>query len=321
MRTMTTMVLTLAVGVAGAQQPGELKPDKVAAPKKSALEDALDLALKNNPDLRVAASKLALAEAELSRTRLQITQKVAAAYADVEVARATSKEMERQLARLRQVENSVSQAEIRNAEGQLSASKAKLAAAERELTHLQGKGGRDEKTSRARMAEFYNRTGHPETAKLFDYDGQGKLDIFTYNSANSATFVLFTTLKTDGSDKLRKALEKPVTLSGEKMCLSDYLALVKKTGGFGIQVDAKDPAWKETVDFDFKDVTVGGMLQFLEDSLPNHRIVVRHYGLLIATREKVPERAVTLTAFLHAEPAKPAAEKKPAVVPGTNLRR
>ena len=79
--------------------------------------------------------------------------------------------------------------------------------------------------------------------------------------------ILYPTAKTTGSDKLRGALQKTVTISGQKMTLSDYLALVKKTGGFGIQADLKDPAWKETVDFDFKDVTVGGMLQVLEDNV------------------------------------------------------
>ena len=333
MRTMTTMALMLAVGVAGAQQatppPGRAESKtvktEVPAPKKSALEEALDLALKHNPDLRVAASKLALAEAELSKARLQVTQKVAAAYADVEVARATLKEIERQAARFGELrrKGAISAEEGSKIELQLVEAKAKLAAAERELTHLQGKGSRTEQYG-ATLGMIHLRT--VADGKMFDFDVQGKPDIFIAGSDNIRVWTYpnlleGTTPKTDGSDKLRQALQKPVTLSGQKMPLSEYLDLVKKTGGFGIQADLKDVAWKETVDFDFKDVTVGGMLQFLEDSLPNHRIVVRHYGLLIATREKVPEGALTLTAFLNAEPAKPAAEKKPAVLPGTNLKR
>src|SRR5437588_11514314 len=40
------------------------------------LEEALASALKNNPDIRVAESKVQEAEAELNRSRLQVTQKV-----------------------------------------------------------------------------------------------------------------------------------------------------------------------------------------------------------------------------------------------------
>jgi hypothetical protein len=321
---MTMLALMLAVGVAGAQQADpKPKPSTkyggaggaTPAPKKSALEEALDLALNNNPDLRVAASKLALAEAELSKARLQVTQKVAAAYADVEVARATVKEVERQVARFRTLHQrgGIEGEAVSKAELQLVEAKAKLAAAERELAHLQGKGGSDLKASRAALADYYDRTGHNATANFYRGAGQEFRSMFPGGGMGSViAFVDSGTVKPDGSDKLRGALQKPVTISGQKMTLSDYLALVKKTGGFGIQADLKDPAWKEAVDFDFKDVTVGGMLQFLEDSLPNHRIVVRHYGLLIATREKVPERALTLTAFLHAEGEKEKPKATPA---------
>src|SRR5215469_3745646 len=57
------------------------KAAKQKAPqKKSALEEMLAEALKNNPDIRVAAAKLAEADAELNRTRLQVTQKVASLH-------------------------------------------------------------------------------------------------------------------------------------------------------------------------------------------------------------------------------------------------
>src|SRR5690348_16019153 len=47
-----------------------------AQPKKSKLEEMLAEALKNNPDIRVAVAKVAEADAELNRTRLQVMQKV-----------------------------------------------------------------------------------------------------------------------------------------------------------------------------------------------------------------------------------------------------
>ncbi len=40
-------------------------------------------ALRNNPDIRVAAAKLAEAEVELNRTRLQVMQKIVALHAAI----------------------------------------------------------------------------------------------------------------------------------------------------------------------------------------------------------------------------------------------
>ena len=337
-RTLSGIALLMAVSVAGAQQPGGggpgpgqqkgpggktgFDPNFVrppAAPKKSALEEALEQALKNNPDLRVAASKLALAEAELSRTRLQITQKVAAAYAETLSERAVVAEMERQVkvAQSLHAKGGIPREELSKAELQFTERKAKFAAAQRELDNLQGKGSRDEKQRRAAIAEFYRRTGHLEAAAFYDklqgervragtelsiatgasfldYDGDGRLDLFI--------------VKTDATDKLRQTLQKKATLTVREMSLAALLAQVRKTaGGINIQANTKGEAWKETINFDFEDVTIGGMLQFLEDNLTGHKIIVREYGLLIVPKAKVPPGAVTLTAFLATSDEKPKA--------------
>src|SRR5437868_10610793 len=70
-----------------AQQPGSTKePPKATqtapadAGKVPRLEELLSRALKENPDIRVAETKLREAEAELNRTRLQVTQKVVAVH-------------------------------------------------------------------------------------------------------------------------------------------------------------------------------------------------------------------------------------------------
>ena len=296
-RTLSGLGLLLAVSLAGAQQPALIPPAQTSAPKKSALEEALDLALKNNPDLRVAASKLALAEAELSRTRLQVTQKVAAAYADVLAERAVLDEMERQLSATRKVVQSgaAPTAVLTKAEMGLSERKTKLAASERELTFLQGKGGKDEK-----------RTLGFSGATFADFDGDGYLDLFITNTRLVSNFTEKVG-KTDATEKLRQSLQKKATLSGQKVTLTEYLAMVRKTaGGINVHAKTKGEAWNETIDFDFEDVTIGGMLQFLEDSLVGHQIIVREYGLLIVAKDKVPAGASTLASFLRAETPKAA---------------
>ena len=308
-RTLSGLGLLLAVSLAGAQQPALIPPAQTSAPKKSALEEALDLALKNNPDLRVAASKRVLAEAELSRTRLQITQKVAAAYADVLTERAVVAEMERQLAATRTLikKGVASLEDLSKAEFQSNERKAKLATAERELEHLQGKGGRDDKQANLSLAEFYDRTGHPKSATFYRSLGQ---DGRVFAGRGVQGFDLFS-VKTETTDKLRQTLQKKTTLSGKEMSLTEYLTLVRKTaGGMNVHANTQGEAWKETIDFDFDGVTIGGMLQFLEDNLTGHQILVREYGLLIVPKDKVPPGALTLSAFLEAggEKEKPKAK-------------
>src|SRR6516164_866853 len=79
------------------QTPAGDKPKPVSPPAKEApaqpkaekpvvptLEEMLTRALKDNPDVRVAEAKVREAEAELNRTRLQVTQKVIAVHKALE---------------------------------------------------------------------------------------------------------------------------------------------------------------------------------------------------------------------------------------------
>src|SRR5579883_1482356 len=56
-------------------KPAPAKPEKSAVPS---LQELLTQALRENPDIRVAEAKLREAEADLNRTRLQVTRKVVA---------------------------------------------------------------------------------------------------------------------------------------------------------------------------------------------------------------------------------------------------
>src|SRR5437016_6331892 len=68
---------------AGTKPPAQTNPGDTATadpkpsqPKTQSLEEVLARALKDNPDIRVAVTKVREAEAELHRTRLQVVQKV-----------------------------------------------------------------------------------------------------------------------------------------------------------------------------------------------------------------------------------------------------
>src|SRR3989442_3304097 len=110
-----TAVKTFAVGAAAAafaawlvyggpalgQKPlgnvggeGGKQPPPLADKKDLSLEEMLAQALKANPDIRVAESKLREAEAKLNRTRLQVMQKVIAFQHTLEAQRSVVKEAE-----------------------------------------------------------------------------------------------------------------------------------------------------------------------------------------------------------------------------------
>src|SRR5262249_13861365 len=112
-RTMKTkligaVALLLACGFAGGQESAS--KTKTApkmggggsgtSSKKSELELALEEALKNTPDLRVAVAKAAEAEAQLVRARAQVVQKVVAAWQAVDAAKANKAMCDRRLEQL-----------------------------------------------------------------------------------------------------------------------------------------------------------------------------------------------------------------------------
>src|SRR5947209_325407 len=111
MRTAAVNATALALLLAGAglawgqtatlSEPAKAPGEEKAAPAKSKLEEMLAQALKDNPDIRVAAAKLGEAEAELNRVRLQVMQKVVTLYHGIEMARNDVQTAERTLTRLR----------------------------------------------------------------------------------------------------------------------------------------------------------------------------------------------------------------------------
>jgi hypothetical protein len=111
------------------------------APAKSKLEEMLQKALQDNPDLRLAAAKVAEAEAELNRARLLVVQKVGAAYQAIEAQKAAVEGAAAELNELKNIAKSgaASSADMRAAEQKLIDAKAKLATLEAEMPYLLGK--------------------------------------------------------------------------------------------------------------------------------------------------------------------------------------
>src|SRR5262249_48929868 len=125
----------------GAERGGRMgQPAKPVQAAEPTLEEMLNKALKDNPDIRVAEAKMREADAELNRTRLQVTQKVLIFHHSRESQKAIVKVAEDNLTRVRKLNASaaVSAEDVKEAEQRLSASKAKLAEIEAEMPCLLG---------------------------------------------------------------------------------------------------------------------------------------------------------------------------------------
>src|SRR5262245_29133098 len=127
-RTSALGLLLLAVAVVAAQKPGPTdEPGTEKKKETTKLEQALILALKNNADIRVGDAKCHEAEAELSRTRLAVTQKVVTLLTQIEAQERVVDEAKARVERLRAAKQAVGVEELQAGELALQKAKADLA--------------------------------------------------------------------------------------------------------------------------------------------------------------------------------------------------
>jgi hypothetical protein len=210
----------------------------------------------------------------------------------VEQARASAAQAEANMARIRALRKSgaVSAAEAAVAENDLARARMSLAAAQAELDYLVGKSPRP--TAAARLNyDLALMQYHAALALRKDEIDQKVLEAWlSYSGVARAP------MKAPMAEKLRKALDRPVTLKLENVPAREVVKLFQKDNpGIHIQLSGAPEAVPVTANL--TDVPFGAALQLLEDSLPGHRIVVRDYGLLIAVKDRVPAGAVTLEDF------------------------
>ncbi len=270
-------------------------PRAKAPAAKSKLEEMLAQALKDNPDIRVATAKLGEAEAQLNRVRLQVMQKVVTLYHTIEMARTDVATAERALARMKQLSKTraVSHDEVDAAEAALAAAKAKLAAVEAEVPYVTGKQPQTADAAALRGMLYLSRVqaansllGYSMTLRLSDLATGGVA------GAGPAPRAVQGPL----AERLRKALDEPVSLSVTEAGVSDVLRLLREKEP-ALNVKFVPGLAPPKLTFELKDLSLGAALEYLEDSLPHYTIVVREYGLLLTPTERVPPGAVPLHDF------------------------
>jgi hypothetical protein len=264
------------------------KPAKTL--EQMSLDELLALAMKYNPDLRVAEAKLREAEAELERVRLQISQKLVALRGKIEAARKIAAEAQARYHRAEELfkKGALAREELDGAELTLARYKAELADLEAELPYIVGKPPKDlDKKG----------TNSGDTRAAVDA-GLEWLATRQYGARDPQRPV------GPEADKLRKALDKPVVLEIERsLHLSAVLdALAAKTGVSFVGGDAAE--MPSSGKFSLKDVPLGAALQALEDQLPGLRFTVRDYGILVTYKTDLPPGAVSVRDFWKGDAAK-----------------
>jgi hypothetical protein len=301
-RLLALMLLLCGTGIGLAQQgvPKKVRVEEEeekaapraqpkSPPEKSRLEEMLTEALKNNGDIRVAVAKLAEAEAELNRTRVQVTQQVVTLYHAIDTQKKVVQHSERNAMRLHQTGVAVPVRERDEASQTLALAKAKLAELEAQMPGLLGKMSRNAESGALSLP----------TRMAFSNDGKS----------------LFLEIDTDKpiiphramgpvAEKIRKAFDRPISVSFENRRVTEIVDVLSKDTGLVIKLtEASGVRVPEKLTVRFENLPFGAVLQLLEDSLPYYTIVVRDYGLLITHCQSVPPGALSVQEFLRQKPA------------------
>jgi hypothetical protein len=298
----------------GAPGPEAKKPDK---PNEMSLEEMLNKAFKDNPDIRVAEAKVREAEAELNRARLQVTQKVIALHRALEAQRSLTELAQKNLDQVRRERkaNDTDQNFGAMAQNRLAKAKEKLAEIEAELPYLIGNPPVADRKLDFSLSNLHELTPQLQfrpirreliELKPFDITLDRRLPINWPFPAGPAT----------GSkvDQLRKDLDKNMKVQFEDALFSEVIERIELTSGIAFRIlDTKERDISfQKVTLKLKDsVTIGAALQALEDSFPGLRFIVRDYGVLVTWADKVPPGAMTVGTLwksAQAQDSKPKAE-------------
>jgi hypothetical protein len=284
------------------QDPKRLIDPGTGRPAKTKLEEMLEQALQNNPDIAVAEAKLREAEAKLSRTRLEVTQRVAILYAAIESARVAVGNAEAELDRatILREKGTISLADFGQVRQQAALAKANLAKLQAEAAYLLGKPP-GEKTANTDKAVERGLRYLSMMKRARDEDSAAIRDLLALSRARIE--------KAAGpmSDRIRKALDKPMKLNYRAKTsgaiLHDLFAKVDVPLLIAVKLDATGQVVLESNE----DLPLGAALQMFQDLSPDRgiRFVVRDYGVLVTDVKQLPDGAVLLHDFWKSKPLDP----------------
>ncbi len=272
---------------------------------KSTLEEAIEEALKNNLDIRVAESKLREAQEVLTQTKLLVANKVAQNYANRRATEETMNELNRQRTRDKALwaqggDRNIPLDEVRKSEARYLESKAKLAQVDAELPYLLGRSpiGMPKQAHDINLWLDPDVKASHEWAKLFKQDGLVFLDT-TWATAKQVKPGPMT-------DRIRKAIDTDIAIEFNDVPGLDILRFLFEASDLPFQFKfSTDLGTKLEAPLRMQikgKIPLFAALQLFQDTLgdPTLRFVVRDYGILVTDAKVLPEGAVTLTDFAKA---------------------
>lgn len=295
--------------------------DKLLNKEAGSLEDLLSQALKNNPDIRVAETKLHEAEAELNRARLQVMQKIVALKHSLEVQQNSVKASEARWKRVNELYKAatITATVVQEAEQELIREKAKLTALEGELPYLLGKSStktaNQAAIDRAMLWLWQHQLDDKKTARWLD-DSSSNRELMYLFWTKYLNLPAQSPPPPSGTmaQKIRKGLDQPVQLDyKDKPAWQILEDLLKKIEGVPFR-NLATTNLAEKIDVQFKDpLPLAAALQAVQDLSfnPDIRFVIREYGILVTHRKNLPEGAVLLFDFWKAVPRGDGTSKTP----------
>lgn len=307
-------------------KPAETPAKAAPAPSKAApptLEEMIARALKDNPDIRVGEAKVREAEAELNRTRLQVTQKVIAFHKAWEGQKALVDLAEKEFKRFEDLHSEskvVAQHVLDEQRLKLASAKTKLAEIEAEMPYLLGQQQhlairRDLDVGMwldAGQGNFlWSNINQPVFSNLYQPSPmEYRLDLL--DPRQQYLVRPFSTLLVDSAapaksplpgsvaDRIRHALDTNLTINCKGCPLSQLLEDFRSKTGITFQVSqAGSPTDLAHVKLEMNlgEVPLGAALQALEDTIPQLRFTPRDYGVLVTLESRLPPGALRMHDF------------------------
>jgi len=272
--------------------PSKKEPAK---PAPGSLEDTLEKSLRNSADIKAAEAKVRETEAELNRVRQQVLTRATALHSDLNLAKRMLAVAEQSLATQEQLRRQ-GQAGVDGvlaAQAMVEKHRGEVEKLEAELKSLRG-----EFAIKAIGSVAFSPDGNLVASasadgivRILDAADGSLLTVEPYVKSYVGTLKLPVVPGTM-MDRVKKLLDQEVTLDLASPPGDALKALLE---GAKSDIPVRE-LWGAAAPSGIVNVrgklSVGAWIQAIEDSDPEIRVVVRDYGILLTTRDRLPEGAL-----------------------------
>jgi hypothetical protein len=319
-RSVSIAAMLVAAGLAFGQQPPAKKdtPKEPAKPTPGSLEDTLEKALKNSADIRAAEAKVRDAEAQANRVRSQVLTKATSLHTNLNVAKRMLMVAEELFARTKSglEKGTIPQAEFLAAQSTLEKARGEVELIETELKSLRGEFA---------IQNIHSAAFSPDGTRLYANQIDGALRVWDTVSGNillrdraAEVFGPYSVglpahaVEPTMADRVRKLLDQTIDFQTVDATPAAALRSIidESRSGVPLRVMLGKAAQDQTFEIS-GNLPIGALFQAIEDSDANLRIIIRDYGLLLTTKDKIPDGALRVADFWKAKEPKPKTEPKP----------